>query len=399
MAGISTYYGSRIHTVKLWSSEGASAGGMTDCVETHGGENNGGAQRRLCPRTGKFATLPGLSWMNDVRNFGTFWSQNPQDPDVGGSVAGIVVPFDNITGGPDTRMQHVLILDCEGFDKLTLHWLAKMVTPTPSAVQEGLAISGVADPTDSGFADRVFVMAAGMPCIDSSDPMFSIPKLMRLNENDSLASEGALTATANDATTNHGPGEGNPRTVPYVWSPPTLVQQNFDPETWIQGGGLLWSVGRSKVYPGTDRWWMYDQVKPTAGWGVQQNPFTTYSGQGDGTATGFIQCGRAYNQGGTLRSKQMRGGDKYECIVQLGYPVSAGLLTAQGFNNTLHRPFPADALRISGIARIALAFGGIGVSWGAGGSDNTFLVSTPVGPAVAPRQFIRGRLFAKLERL
>ena len=85
--------------VLLWSSHAhkgptglqipdAVAGGFTGAVETHGGENNGAAQGRFCPATAKYAQLPGLRWMNDVKTFGTFHSGNSEDPIIGGGSTG-----------------------------------------------------------------------------------------------------------------------------------------------------------------------------------------------------------------------------------------------------------------------------------------------------------------------
>lgn len=175
--------------IELWSSKGATDGtdlGLTNAVECHGGENNGNAQRRLAPASGKFASLPGLEWMRDIKAFGFMWSQNTGDEDVGGGTTGIKVDHDYMKGGPWTRNEHIFVLDCAGYDHCELYW--QMVCEN----YEGMRIKDdaeVADGTKIDFVDSMTVQAAGMPAIDSTDGMFSIPKLMRVNEHDSLATE------------------------------------------------------------------------------------------------------------------------------------------------------------------------------------------------------------------
>ena len=383
--------GAKRQEILLWSSkangkartamDGVGEIGHTwtgDSVELHGGENNGGAQCRLSPATGKYASLPGLSWMNDIRAYGVMWSQNPADSNVGGDSAGIIVDHDYGKGGPDSRLEHVHVIDCAGWDRLTLFWQAKCLA------MEGLAQTAVTDPTTLiGFADGVTVMAAGMPAIDSSEPMFSIPKLMRLNETDSLASEGQATAFSTDTTLQKTPGSGNPRTIPYRWVGGNAL--NTEPEIFIESGAWLLASSHG-TYPGTDTFIHYEMVRPSVGFGPLGAAMGSLPGN---VCVGMRQWGQSSRAGVVQRNKMMQAGDKYEFQLRIGYPLNSGSPTAQAFGNGIRH----NELYITGLARIALIIGSTAVGWGA---TPTFLASTPVGPAVAPRQHIRGRLWAIL---
>lgn len=407
--------------VVLWSSNGSGdgsrsgptatapasvAGGFTDCVETHGGENNGSAQGRLCARNGKYASLDGLSWMKDVKTFSSFWSQSATDPNQNpNGSSGSVVNFDYVAGGPYTRLEHVHILDCAGFDYCQIFWQAKCLA------HEGLAINNavVADPTNQVIADFTRVGAAGMPAIDSSEPMFSIPKLMRLNENTSLANEGQITANPSDTTTDKSPGSGNARPVPLMWGA-TATGANWEPDQWIQSGAPLWVQWRG-AYPGTDKWSWYDMLRPAIGFETNSAFEDLQNANGP---PGMLQWGKVFKSGATTRYKFYAVGDKFETSFWLGYPVRALVITSalsgglQATGPTTAAQTNAPLLRITGLARIALTIGANRLSWHGEGLNglilnqdrtagaSSYLASTPVGGLPAPRQHIRGRLVAVL---
>ncbi len=192
--------------VLLWSSAGsgdgvsnlkthpASAdGGFTDSVECHGGENSGQAQHRLVARTGKYASLPGLTWMKDLRCDSFHWSGNPNDTNRSNTdtTNGGIIIHDHVRGGPWSRLESIHVIDCEGFDYLTLHWQCKILQ------YEGLHIDSTlttTDPTRWDFTDFMRFKAAGMPSIDSSEEMFTLPKLMRMHQ-DGIGRESTSTYT------------------------------------------------------------------------------------------------------------------------------------------------------------------------------------------------------------
>jgi len=500
--------------VLLWSSHAhrtqggnpipaASAGGFENAVETHGGENNGAAQARFCPATGKYSELTGLGWMRDVKSFGSFWSGHSADPVIGGGAAGKTNLHDYVHGGPNTRMEHVHVLDCAGYDTLKIYWTGKC------RAYEGLSISDAAvlseNPTllrNQQMADCMRVAAAGMPVIDSADSMYALPKLMRLNENDSLATEGAegsfstfptfttdfttniVTSTAgvvngdivrlrtsaadlpdgllvdtayfvvqanaagtafklsltlggaeinilDNGTGTHTlvtpakyPGSGKRRGLP--WAAAGLETDiNWEPDVWIQGGEPLWAQYKGGLYPGsgadaaTNRWTVYDQVVPALSF--EGNNFNVQAGVNG--PPGMLQWGKVYKDAlGIMKSyKWTQAGDRFETSMWIGYPTRTfqhGSAATSGFNVMANNGGPA--LSISGLARICLVIGSIRLSWhGEGlnahmvqdqssrnefadsevsgaGNGSTYLVSSPVAPATAPRQHVSGSIWAVL---
>lgn len=488
-------WSSYANTHQTGTTPAATAGGFSNTVEVHGGENNGAAQTRLCPATGKYAGLPGLKWMKDVKSFGTFWSGHSSDPDVGGGLTGTTVAHDFAHAGPYSRLQHVHVLDCEGFDRLKIYWTGVC------RAYEGLAIDDTAVTTygsgilvNNQMADSLCVAAAGMPAVDSRDEMYALPKLMRLNENDSLANEGAagcfasrptFTCTVNDtlniqfglqngdivrafttvtlptgmalttryfvvqatsttvkvslsiggapvaitAGTGSGthtlevpakyPGSGRVRGIPFK-AAGVESQVNWEPDLWISGGEPLFTQWKGGKYAAaTEHWGIYDQVRPAMSF--ETNSFNTLQNQGGGPP-GMFQWGKVYKDAaGIMKSyKFTQAGDRLESSFWLGYPnrtyqapsSAVGGLTT--FSNNGGPP-----LSITGLARIALIIGAIKLAWhgngftggtvlaqadrlephtvvGPNGDDSTFLVSTPVGPAISPRAHVSGSLWAVL---
>lgn len=484
--------------VLLWSShqhEGpdrriipaAVAGGFTGAVETHGGENNGAAQARFCPATAKYRNLQGLSWMDDVKSFGAFHSGHSADPVIGGGAAGKVNLHDYVHGGPNTRLEHVHVLDCAGFDTLKIYWTGKCLAYEGLSISDAnvLALSTGAL-VNQMMLDTMCVAAAGMPAIDSSDSMYALPKLMRLNENDSLATEGApgavssrptFTCTVNDTlnisfglqnndivrafTTNtlptgmavdtryfvvqattttikvslssggapvaitggtgvgvhtlevpaKYPGSGRRRGIPMAFGG-TETQINWEPDLWIAGGEPLWSQWRGGKYPGTDNWLMYDQIRPALSF--EGNNFNTMQNQSGG-APGMLQWGKVYKDAADIMKsyKWTQAGDRLENSMWVGYPNRTYQHTsAQTSGPAIYNNQGGPPLSISGLARIALVIGSIRLSWHGEGlnggvtwtqagradpaSGSTYLASSPVGPAVAPRQHVSGSIWAVL---
>lgn len=405
--------------VLLWTSQGSNDGGFTDSCERHGGENNGSAQARLTPKTAKYAWMDGLTWMNDIKAYGTMWSQNTADDDVGGSVAGKRVTHDYIKGGPSTRLEHLHVIDTYGYDTLDLYWQCRILaiegltynTAAFKAAYAG-ALGNVA------IADKVRVHAVGMPAIDSTDELFSIPNMFRQNIVDSLASEGAATAPPTDLTTDKCPGSGNPRTIPWFGGADP-ADANWDPDLWIQGAGVLYTQSRG-IYPGNtaDKWITYDQVVPAGCF--ETNSFFQQSFVGANGPPGMFQRGKMFvNAAATSeRYSFCKPGDSLQFQIRVGYPNRAAQVTAQTtLTNSVTGGQSSHELSISGLHRIVLSIGAIGVPWhGAGvassdhvinsagvrvstlaaGLQSTFLATSPVAPAVAPREHIRGRLWAVL---
>lgn len=472
---------------------GATAGGYSidsgGAVETHGGENSGAAQARFAPRNGKYAQLPGLRWMNDVKAFGGFWSGHSADPVVGGGASGQVNNFDYVCGGPSTRMEHVHVIDCAGYDTLQLHWQGRCLG------YEGLSIADAnvmalytGALCNLVIGDAMSIQAVGMPSIDSRDELYSIPKMMRLNANDSLANEGgggAFTSnptftvnTGSDVVTvsngglrnndivrvsttntlpNDGivthlaintpyyvinaaadgnscqlsaslggaainftsagvgthtmitpatyPGGGRNRGVPMRWGA-SETGVHWEPDYWISGTNPLFVQWRPIGYPTptVDNWMRYDLVRPATSFeGSGFNNMQSASGP-----TGVLQWGKVFKDAQDIMKsyKWTQAGDKLEATCMIGYPnrTFQSSSAAGGFTTYINSGSPM--LSIKGLARIALVFGSIRASWhgegingglcydqatranAAGGS--TCLATSPVAPAVAPRQHIRG---------
>lgn len=194
--------------VEMWSTFGANDGSdlglatkfplqegdnsVTNARECHTGENNGSAQRRLAPRRGKYSDLPGLQWMKDISMNISSWSGNTGDENcANGSTR------DHVAGGPYTQMFHWHVLECAGYDYLTLYWQAHCLS------YEGLTMEGVgslADATAASFSDYTRLVATGMPSIDSRESIFSIPKIVRMNSYDKLAYENQSLYNADPRT-------------------------------------------------------------------------------------------------------------------------------------------------------------------------------------------------------
>lgn len=488
--------------VLLWSShqhEGpdrriipaATAGGFQNAVETHGGENNGAAQARFCPATAKYANLQGLRWMNDVKSFGTFWSGHSSDPVIGGGATGKTNLHDFVHGGPNTRLEHLHVIDCAGYDTLKIYWTGKCLG------YEGLSISDAAvlanEPgvlVNNQMADCMTIGAAGMPAVDSSDSMYALPKLMRINENDSLANEGKpgsfssfptfTVDTATDfVTSNAGvvnndivrvsttsalpaplvattryfvvqansdgtqfklsltsggaaiditttgtgihtlttpakyPGSGRNRGIPMALGG-LETNINWEPDMWISGGEPLYVQWNGGLYPGDDRWLEYQQVRPALSF--EGNNFNNIQNQNGAPA--MLQFGKVYKDSLDIMKsyKWTQAGDRLETSLWLGYPRRTWLSASDAApSSTLFPNIDASPLSITGLARIVLNIGTIRLSWhgegfnggqcwsqsarntpAGGGASSTYLVSSPVGPATAPRQHVSGSIWAIL---
>ena len=185
----------------------------------------------------------------------------------------------------------------------------------------------------------------------------------------------------------------------------------WQPQRWIHGAELLYAKARSAVYPGDDSWLEYDQIFPCAGFGSPGTENSLGSIQGSGTGGPmYKQYGRIYRQGDARNFKWCGRGDRFEAKMEIGYPVRArgattSALTTNAVSTTTDPLLYGVDMRITGLARIGLIIGGICVNFHGeaavatqpgDGNGNTFLVNTPISPATAPRQHIRGRLMAIL---
>ena len=468
----------------------ADAGGFTDAVERHVGENNGGAQARLCPATGKLGKQHGdLRWMNDVRAFnGSGWSGDASDPVIGSST-GAIMPFDYINSGPYTRLEHLHVIDCAGFNYCKIYWQARCLA------YEGLAIDAAQVVTDKttflvniGMADSMRIAAAGMPVVDSSDPMFSLPKMFRMNVNDALATEfgaGAsvaatstyscvnatdiltltgstagvglynndvvtVTATANGFTAStkyfvvnanaahtsfqlslssggavvpasadgtgtinlpyNGPGGGRPRGIPMQWG--TLETGiNWTPDYWISGGEPLYVQYKPAVYGTTTDWRGFEIVTPALAF--ETSTFTTQYQNANGPPA-MMQQGKVFKTADDkmVANRFTIAGDKFESSCWIGYPNRTSLsVAAQTDSNTAFNNISGQPLSIAGLSRIALTIGALGLGWygdtpapvtwdqatrNTSGYSSFLKTAAPGNGKLAPRQHLRGRLWAVL---
>lgn len=193
-----------------------------DRMEMHGGENNGGARRVFCPASGSQAFLPtyipsrglwktiptyeggstsvlggtpytfggaavargtmrpGAEEFLAMQSPGSFWSQNPVDPNIG---ANPVKQFDFVTGMPDLRWEHLHIIDCDGYDELTIMFSGETLLYEGLYIDERELLAG----DDIFFADLVYAAAWGSEYFEGGGPAHvNYPPGIWLNANDTL---------------------------------------------------------------------------------------------------------------------------------------------------------------------------------------------------------------------
>ena len=99
---------------------------------------------------------------------------------------------------------------------------------------------------------------------------------------------------------------------------------------------------------------------------------------------------------GTCYGKLPRGGDRYKVVIEVGHPQFSTTASTQPSVNDSQ---PVE-LNITGLERVYFSLASIGVAFAPTGPGLTpeYLISQPVGPATAPRQHIKGRLYAILSK-
>ena len=406
--------------IELWAN---------DNIETHGGENNAAARRVLCPATGRNAWSPVLDrnrgiWRapafytggtvhgptgyvtggaldlsrgplrvdadrwTGVRTFGDFWSDHPDDVQIGGGGTGQINQFDYVSGMPDMVWAHFHVVDCEGYDLARITWAAE------SLDYEGLVPSVVADPTDNYWADIVNVWGFGVDVLDPGLDYVNYPPSIWCHADDTLANEGQGTsATGPGAATL--PGSNLRPRPPFSFFAGNVG--NTDPP-W-NGLFSLHALGRG-VFAATGITGTQIQQEGASLTTSFHNPGVPAS---VGCTRGMFQVGRTWRSGATERHSgviQTNGGWRLGFRVPIGIVDTAAHAYSAGAyavaSERVETPY------ISGLKRMYLMVQSTSVPWGASGSGinpATFLASTPVGPATAPRQHIKGRLYINLIRL
>lgn len=372
----------RRSVIPLWANDNA---------ECHGGENNGGARRIFCPANARYSELAGLSsWRTPGRRaFGSFFSGNPVDMDVNpNGAAGTVNVVDYVTGMPDLRSEHFHAIDCAGYDRMTIVWACETLE------YQGLAVNdaNVPNNTDNYWADQVFAMALGTEVVGASLPDYvNFPPGMWANRLDSLANEGLNSSSAAWPANPLRPGQNNRPRPPFgrnANSPGGVPCHRDGIITGQMGALAVTGVPPPGLVAGDDpqryqNIYTYGEVPTSAAFPVGQ---------------GALQKGRTFKDAaGNGRYTGLAQGDFHRVVMRVGYPkflatVTGGPLQPQG---------PVTDLSIRGLARVYFVLCSVGVAFvtAAPAVGPEYLLSTPVGPAVAPRQRISGRMFAVLDSL
>jgi len=162
----------------------------------------------------------------------------------------------------------------------------------------------------------------------------------------------------------------------------------FDPFTLISPSGALAIRGHSFL-PGAD--------DPGRGYGFTRAPLGLPK-SGQQVAWGALQYGRTQKIGSSPYGKLPTNGDRYKVVLDIGIPTFA--TPGTGAPSISQDTMPID-LKVNGLERIYFAMCSVGVAFAANtppGLTPEYLYSTPVGPATAPRQHVKGTLFAVLTR-
>lgn len=532
--------------IELWSH---------DRMEMHGGENNGGARRCFCPASGSQAFLPVLDQRRGVyralpayeggtesvlggqsytfggsaiargvmrpgaegflgrQSTGSFHSGHPDDPNIG---ANPIKQFDFVTGMPDLRWEHIHIIDCDGYDELSILYAAECLLYSGLDFDVRELLAG----DDIFVADSVWAAAWGHEFFEGGGPDYlNYPPGIWLNANDPLNPSPTFSSTAQGTGITNDPSFiDNPTTrwatggtgwtitagvsaaYSHVGGSGTLTQTAANFARSINAGrtyGIRYTISGTSGAPtlelsgvvaaplalqtanGThyaeftaqlgnfiltatssaaagftiDDIFMFEIVSPGTGYrnraplsfyannaSFSDSPLPAYGRQlmvlgspyispggglsranlggglnclsgvghyafalpnGNAVSYGMTQPGQAYRGAAgssNIKTSGFRAGDRYSVRFRIGDALdSLQESTGGGPGNDMGR----YRLKITGLSRIFFAVCTSGVNFvgpapTAIGAER--LRSVPVGPAIAPRQLLSARMYAKLIR-